>query len=91
MHTPNPNTDNGELRNVTRPASCWSEKRSDQKTKYKERTVIKMAWMLEIPLPKLFPKVNNRKFYDNYKCINVKQLESENILTDCSTRFVGFL
>lgn len=41
--TPKEKVDSCELRNVTVPASRWSENRSDQKTKYKEVTVIKMA------------------------------------------------
>lgn len=41
--TPNAKLDSGELRNVIEPASRWSEKRSDQNTKYKDIIVMKMA------------------------------------------------
>lgn len=51
------NVDSDELRNVIRP--YWlSEKSSDQNTKYKDITVIKMAWMVETALHKQFIKTN---------------------------------
>ena len=51
--TPSPTMENCELLNVTMPVWCWSEKRSDQKTKYNDIAVMKIAWIVDIPLPNL--------------------------------------
>lgn len=45
--------ESGELRKVTKPVCRWSEKRSDQKTKYNDKAAVKTAWMEDIPLPNL--------------------------------------
>lgn len=49
--TPRAKVERGELRNVIFPLSR-SEKRSDQNTKYSDIDVIKIAWIVDNPLPK---------------------------------------
>ena len=50
IFTPNTNVENAELRNRTRPHCGSSAKRSDQKAKYIDKTVIKIACTLDIAL-----------------------------------------
>ncbi len=50
--TPKANVDSWEHRSVIRPANWWSEKRSDQNTKYNDIDVIKMAWRVDMALHK---------------------------------------
>jgi len=53
--TPNTNVENAELRNRTGPCCGSPAKRSDQKAKYTDKTVIKIACTVDIVLHTVTP------------------------------------
>lgn len=82
--TPSANVENGEFLNVISPAGFWSEKISDQNTKYKDITEMKTAWMVEIPLQERSYSKSQHSIKTKYKW---KKSTKSQRFTGYSTQF----